>query len=130
MARPYNFDSAAGIDYTVDVSRPAGERVKVSCMADGSPFYADSTYTVAMTSYRASGAGGLLTGGAGIAEEELEKRIVRRYPEIRELIYAFVKEYGLIDSGTVYSRELNGRWEFIPVEKAGKGIAEDLALMF
>ena len=27
--QPYNFDSAAGIDYTVDVSKPEGSRITI-----------------------------------------------------------------------------------------------------
>lgn len=33
----YNFDSAAGIVYTVDVTKPVGEKVNIISMADGSP---------------------------------------------------------------------------------------------
>ncbi len=35
---PYNFDSAAGIAYVVDVSKPQGERVEIESMEDGTPF--------------------------------------------------------------------------------------------
>jgi 2',3'-cyclic-nucleotide 2'-phosphodiesterase (5'-nucleotidase family) len=34
----YNFDSAAGICYTVDVTKPYGEKIRVTGMADGSAF--------------------------------------------------------------------------------------------
>ena len=128
--RPYNFDSAAGINYTVDVTKPAWNRISISSMADGRPFDLKAEYTVAMTSYRASGAGGMLTKGAGIPEPELEKRIIRRYPEIRELIYKFVDEYGLIDDTATYQQKRNGEWKFIPEDIASKGIAADLKLLF
>ena len=36
--QPYNFDSAAGIDYTVDVSKPEGKRVSIKSFSDGRPF--------------------------------------------------------------------------------------------
>lgn len=130
VARSYNFDSAAGINYTVDVTKPKGERVVISSMADGSAFDPAADYTVAMTSYRASGAGGLLTKGAGIPEAELESRIIHRYPEIRECIYGFVEEYGLIDNTAVYQERRDGKWEFIPEDVASKGIAADLKLLF
>ena len=38
----FNFDSAAGIDYTVDVTKPEGEKVRIIQMSDGRPFSADS----------------------------------------------------------------------------------------
>ena len=40
------------------------------------PFDLDRTYRVAVNSYRAGGAGGMLTTGSGIAKEDLPKRIV------------------------------------------------------
>ena len=34
----YNFDSAAGLDYLVDVSRPEGKMVIIKSLSDGRPF--------------------------------------------------------------------------------------------
>ena len=74
---PYNYSAAQGIDYTVDLSKPEGERVTILRLAGHSePFDLDRTYRVAVNSYRAGGAGGMLTTGAGIAKEDLPKRIV------------------------------------------------------
>lgn len=70
-----NFDSAAGIRYKVDMTKPAGHKVTVRCMADGKPFRMDERYMVAMNSYRAHGGGGLLTAGAGLTHEEMLGRI-------------------------------------------------------
>ncbi len=36
--RYYNFDSAAGINYVVDVSKPVGERITITTFTNGSPF--------------------------------------------------------------------------------------------
>jgi len=76
MERFYNYSSAAGINYTVDVSKPAGERITIISMSDGRIFHFDSTYSVAINSYRGSGGGGHLTRGAGISKEELPSRII------------------------------------------------------
>lgn len=130
VTRTYNFDSAAGINYTVDITQPFGKRINIESMADGRAFDPDADYTVAMTSYRASGAGGMLTRGAGIPEEELEKRILHRYPEIRELLYDFIVEYGLIDDTAIYNAKKNGTWKFIPEELANERIKADLKLLF
>ena len=72
----------------------------------------------------------MLTKGAGIPEDELEKRIIHRYPEIRELLYDFINEYGLIDGSAVYDASRNGAWKFVPEDIASKGIARDLELLF
>lgn len=64
----YNFDSAQGIRYTVDVTRQPGKRVKIQAMADGAAFDEQKTYSVAINSYRACGAGGHLKA-AGLDPE-------------------------------------------------------------
>ena len=43
VARTYNFDSAGGLWYTVDVTKPRGSRVTIEKMADETPFQLDST---------------------------------------------------------------------------------------
>ena len=48
----FNFDSAAGIIYTVDVTKPKGEKITILKMADGKPFDENKTYKVALNSYR------------------------------------------------------------------------------
>ena len=48
--------------YTVDVTKPRGERVVVDSLVGGASLEPDKTYNVAVTSYRASGGGSLLGG--------------------------------------------------------------------
>ena len=72
----FNFDSAAGIIYTVDVTKPKGEKITILKMADGKPFDENKTYKVALNSYRGNGGGELLTKGAGIPQDELKSRII------------------------------------------------------
>ena len=72
----FNFDSAAGIDYVVDVTKPDGEKVHILRMSNGEPFDEHKWYTVAVNSYRANGGGELLTKGAGIARDSLKNRII------------------------------------------------------
>ena len=128
--RTYNFDSAAGLVYTVDVTRPAGSRVQIRSLADGSAFDPQAWYNVAMTSYRASGGGDLLIKGAGIPQEETEGRIVARYPEIREYIYRFFKEHGSVDAAMIGDRSLLGEWRFVPEKTVGPLMEKDLRLIF
>ena len=44
----YNFDSAAGIYYTVDVSKPEGARIVIKGFTDGRPFEKNKLYKVAV----------------------------------------------------------------------------------
>ena len=128
--RSYNFDSAAGIDYTVDVTKPAGERVCISSMADGAPFDENAVYTVAMTSYRANGGGDLLTEGAGIPRDRLQERIKARYPEIRDLIYKFIISYDSVGPFQISDREVLGSWSFVPEELVEPLLRQDIDLVF
>lgn len=128
--RTYNFDSAAGLVYTVDVTRPAGSRVQIQSLADGSAFDPDAWYRVAMTSYRASGGGDHLIAGAKLSKDEIEERIVGRYPEIRELVYQYFKEHGTVDAALIGDRALIGEWHFVPEKIADPMIREDMGLIF
>ena len=121
----FNFDSAAGIDYTVDVTKPEGEKVRIIQMSDGRPFSADSFYMVAMNSYRANGGGELITLGAGLTKSEVESRIVFR-SEL-DLRYYFMKEIERL--GRVSPRA-NGNWHFVPDEFAVPAIIRDKRLLF
>lgn len=127
--RAYNFDSAAGINYTVDVTKPAGERVVISSMADGSVFEPAREYNVAMTSYRASGGGNLLKE-AGIDSDKIDDRIVSRYPEIRNLLYDYLMENGSIDPEVIGKESVIGRWKFVPEKVAAPALERDMALLF
>ena len=130
VGRSYNFDSAGGLVYDVDVTKPAGSRITVKSLADGSPFSEDAEYNVAMTSYRASGGGGILREGAGIDTDSIDSRIVARYPEIRELVYDYLQEQGSIDPDVIGSPELIGEWHFIPAAIADRLMDKDMNLMF
>lgn len=123
----YNLDSMAGLNYTVDVTKPVGSRVCITTLANGEPFLPEATYNVAMTSYRASGGGGLLPK-IGVDTDNIEERVVSKYPEIRELLYDYIQETGDIDPEVVGDPEVIGHWEFIPENIAGPGIAADMQL--
>ena len=129
-ARTYNFDSGAGINYTVDVTKPFGERVLITSLASGAAFDPEARYRVAMTSYRASGGGGLMPRGAGVKSDEEQERIVGKYPEIRNLIYDYIKEAGVVDPAAISDPALIGRWSFVPEKLANPALAADMDLLF
>lgn len=128
--RSYNFDSAAGIIYTVDITKPEGSRVEISSMADGSAFDPEAWYNVAMTSYRANGGGEIILKGAGLSKDEIDSRIVARYPEIRDMVYDFIREHGKVDASLTGRREVIGEWKFIPESLAAPLLDKDMGLIF
>ncbi len=58
------------------MTKPKGEKITITSMADGSPFRMDKIYKVALNSYRGNGGGELLTKGSGIPQENLKDRII------------------------------------------------------
>lgn len=105
----FNFDSAAGIRYTVDVTRPQGEKVTILSLADGTPFHLDSLYKVALNSYRGNGGGELLTKGAGIPHEKLKERILQATDkDLRYYLIRYIEEKKILDPKPLDS------WKFIP----------------
>ncbi len=129
VARTYNFDSAGGLWYTVDVTKPRGSRVTIEKMADETPFQLDRTYNVAMTSYRASGGGELLQQ-AGVDTDNVDERVVARYPEIRNILYDYLMKNGSIDPEIIGTPAVIGGWKFVPEKLANDALQADMDLLF
>ena len=105
----FNFDSAAGIDYEVDVTKPDGEKVKILRMSNGQPFDEKKWYKVAVNSYRGNGGGELLTHGAGIPKDSLESRIIYR----SERDQRYYQMEAIEKMGTVEAKA-NNNWKLVP----------------
>ncbi|MBQ4083101.1 MAG: bifunctional metallophosphatase/5'-nucleotidase [Bacteroidaceae bacterium] len=108
-----SFDSAAGILYEVDATKPDGYKVSIHGMADGTPFNMDERYMVVMNSYRANGGGGLLTEGAGITYQELPERIV--YTTTADLRFYMLNYIEMHKTITPQSLK---HWRFVPEQWA------------
>lgn len=121
----FNFDSAAGIDYVVDVTKPNGQKVKILQMSNGEPFDESRIYNVAINSYRANGGGELLTRGAGIPKEELESRIVWRSE--RDQRFYLMQE---IEKKQRLDPKPNSNWRFVPEEWAREAGRRDSLILF
>ena len=121
----FNFDSAAGIDYVVDVTKPDGEKVHILQFSDGRPFDEQAWYTVAMSSYRGNGGGELLTHGAGIPLDSIPERII--YKSERDQRYYLTQK--IEREGTVTPKALNN-WRFIPDAWARPALARDRKNIF
>ena len=126
LATPfYNLDSAAGIIYEVDATKPFGSRIIIKSMADGTPFDDNRTYKVAVNSYRAAGGGGMLTDGAGINKADLEKRILWRGDyTLRDYIIQYVRKHSPI------TPKPHNNWCFTPKEWTVPAVDRDRKLLF
>jgi 2',3'-cyclic-nucleotide 2'-phosphodiesterase / 3'-nucleotidase len=121
----YNFDSASGIDYTVDVSKPEGSRIAVSGFSDGRPFEKNKTYRVAVNSYRGNGGGGHFTEGAGIGKDDLRSRLIKSTD--RDLRYYILKS---IETKKTVNQGFANNWQIIPAKWAKTATLREYALLF
>jgi hypothetical protein len=87
--RDYNYDLWSGIDYTIDVTKPVGQRV-VELTLNGEPLAMDQVVRVALNNYRA-------TGKFPAATKLYQSTI-----EVRELITDWIAERGTISTSDVY----------------------------
>lgn len=121
----FNFDSAAGIDYEVDVTKPDGQKVHILRMSNGEPFDLNKTYKVAMNSYRGNGGGLLLTQGAGIPREKLKERVIWESDrDQRYYLSQLIEQMGECDPQPF------NNWRFVPEDWAKLAIERDRRLLF
>lgn len=121
----FNFDSAAGINYEVDVTKPEGQKVRILSMADGTPFLPDREFKVVMNSYRGNGGGDLLTKGAGIEKADIDNRIIYQSPlDLRHYIMQYIEQKGMVTPRS------NNNWRFTPEEWTRPSAQRDRKLLF
>ena len=121
----FNFDSASGIDYEVDLTKPDGEKVRILQMSNGEPFDEQKWYKVVMNSYRANGGGELLTKGAGIPQDSLESRVLFHTDmDQRHYLTEEIMKMGTIDP------QPNNNWKFVPEEWAKPALERDRKQLF
>ena len=121
----FNFDSAAGIDYEVDLTKPDGQKVKILRMSNGEPFDEQKWYKVVMNSYRANGGGELLTRGAGIPKDSLESRVLFHTDlDQRHYLTLEIEKMGSINP------QPNHNWRFVPEEWVKPALRRDSIQVF
>ncbi len=110
----YNFDTVEGLSYTLDLTRPAGERIR-DLRFKGEPLAADRMLKVAVNNYRVNGGGGytMLKNGREVS--------TRRVPA-RSAVVAYMREQGTI------ARRTDGNWRLAPewVDSPGREPIERL----
>ncbi|MEQ4573440.1 MAG: bifunctional 2',3'-cyclic-nucleotide 2'-phosphodiesterase/3'-nucleotidase [Gammaproteobacteria bacterium] len=106
---PYNADQlqAPGLAYTIDVSRPQGQRI-VALTWQGKPVTPRQAFVVATNNYRASG-GGNFPGLDGSS-------VVFPAPDgVREIVAAWLQKQGTLRAADLPPRA----WRFAPVKAKG-----------
>ena len=92
----FNFDIVAGADYTLDVSRPIGQRV-TRLEFKGHPVQPTDSFTMALNNYRQTGGGGYaMLSGAPVVYDKQQ--------EIRQLLIDEVRRKGTITPDDYFTR--------------------------
>ena len=121
----FNFDSACGIDYEVDLTKPDGQKVRILRMSNGQPFDEKKWYKVVMNSYRANGGGELLTHGAGIPKDSLCSRVIYHSElDQRHYLTQEIERLGTINP------QPNHTWRVVPEEWVKPALERDRKQLF
>jgi 2',3'-cyclic-nucleotide 2'-phosphodiesterase/3'-nucleotidase len=96
----YNFDTAEGVEYTLDLRRPRGDRV-VDLRFGGAPIDPNRRFRVAINNYR-------LNGGGGYRMFRNARVVDQANQEIRELMIDWVRRNPEIPSAPT------GNWRLLP----------------
>jgi len=83
--RGYNFDLAQGVDYTIDLRRPVGDRI-TGLSFEGHPVKPDQILRVAINNYR-------YNGGGGYSVYQDAPVVYRSSKEVRNLIIDWITEH-------------------------------------
>ncbi|GAA1790868.1 5'-nucleotidase C-terminal domain-containing protein [Agromyces lapidis] len=85
----YNYDQFSGVEYTIDLSKPIGQRIS-PLSYDGAPVADDQRFLVAVNNYRQS-------GGGGFPHIATAPVVYNAQVAIREAIVAYASAAGTID---------------------------------
>lgn len=104
--RLYNYDMFAGVDYQIDISKPAGQRI-VNVMYKGKPLKDSQKLVLALNNYRYGG-----LAAAGLISDKAEDLVydsaaTATVPAVREMISEYVASKGTINP------ECDNNWEII-----------------
>ncbi len=98
----YNHDLVQGVSYTIDVTRPVGQRI-AALAYQGKPVRDDQSFSFAINSYRQNGGGGYTM----LKQAPLQDAI---NVEIRELMLEWVKDQKVVDPTKIF----RANWRVVP----------------
>ena len=124
----YNYESVGGINYTVDVTKPKGQKVTIESFTDGRSFELDKEYKVAINSYRGSGGGGHLSQGAGIDLKTLQNMDLVLKATDKDLRY-YIIDWFEKQNGAITVEKLNN-WKVVPEDYVEAGKKKDYKLIY
>ncbi len=107
----YNFEILSGVEYVLDISRPAGQRV-TTLRRNGRDVAPTDSFTLALNNYRAEGGGGFsMLAGAPVVYDEGR--------DIRDLLVEEIRRVGTLDPAVYAERN----WRLAPASAVTHGYA-------
>ena len=103
----FNYDIVAGVDYTIDLSKPAGQRI-VTLAFGGKPVAPSDTFTMALNNYRQS-------GGGGFSMLRDAPVVYDRQQEVRQLLIDEVRARGTLRPADYF----HPNWRIVPAAAIG-----------
>ncbi|MFI5232947.1 MAG: 5'-nucleotidase C-terminal domain-containing protein [Gemmatimonadales bacterium] len=104
----YNFEIVSGVDYAIDLSQPPGERI-AGLRYHGKTVRENDSFTIALSNYRAEGAGGYaMLHGAPL--------VVDRQRDIRQMLIGEVARRGTLRPSDYFTPN----WRLVPAALAEK----------
>lgn len=104
----FNYDVVAGVDYTIDLSKPIGERI-TTLQFEGRAVAPTDSFTMALNNYRQ-------TGGGGFSMLRDAPVVYDRQLEIRQLLIDEVRRRGTIQPSDYF----HPNWRIVPPAAIGQ----------
>lgn len=104
----YNYDMVSGVDYTIDVSRPVGQRI-TQLDYQQRPVAPTDTFTMALNNYRQ-------TGGGGFSMLRDAPIVYDKQAEIRQLLIDEVRRKGTLLPADYF----HSNWHIVPASAIGR----------
>lgn len=115
--RLYNYDVFAGVDYEIDISKPAGKRI-INVMYKGKALKDDEKLVLALNNYRYGGlsASGMIS--ADSADVVYDSAATDPVPAVRDMISEYVAASGTLTPKTVSNWKIVGyNFDYVGTEK-------------
>jgi 2',3'-cyclic-nucleotide 2'-phosphodiesterase/3'-nucleotidase len=104
----FNYDIVSGVQYTIDLDRPVGDRI-TTLTFDGRPVAPTDSFTMALNNYRQS-------GGGGFSMLRTAPVVYDRQQEIRQLLIDEVRARGTIQPNDYF----HSNWRLAPAAAIGR----------
>lgn len=126
--RVFDFMTASGIDYTVDVTKPVGQRIRVSGMSDGRPFDPEKLYRVGLSSFLASGGYQPFLEAVGLSGNLLRRREL--YSSGADMRFHVATSLALnAERGDAIAIERGSNWRLVPERLASQALEHDRKIL-